>query len=78
MTDASSPLLPGRTFPRRILAADDMQGRDTGAPVSEDYGAHGNAFNGEIRGVEISIDDAGSSDHMVSADEAVRVAMARQ
>ena len=63
-----------------VFSADDGcdVGRDTGAPVSEDYGAHGNAFNGEIRGVEISIDDAGSSDHMVSADEAVRVAMARQ
>jgi arylsulfatase A-like enzyme len=63
-----------------VFSADDGcdVGRDTGAPVSEDYGAHGNAFNGEVRGVEISIDEAGSSDHLVSADEAVRVAMARQ
>ena len=63
-----------------VFSADDGcdVGRDTGAPVSEDYGPHGNAFNGEIRGVEISIDEAGGSDHLVSADEAVRVAMARQ
>lgn len=63
-----------------VFSADDGcdVGRDTGAPVSQDYGAHGNAFNGEVRGVEISIDEAGSSDHLVSADEAVRVAMARQ
>ncbi|RYI12228.1 MAG: arylsulfatase, partial [Acetobacteraceae bacterium] len=63
-----------------IFSADDGcdVGRDTGAPVSQDYGPHGNAFNGEVRGVEISIDEAGSSDHLVSADDAVRVAMARQ
>ena len=64
-----------------IFSADDGcdVGRDTGAPVSEDYGAHGNAFNGQIRGVEISIDEASeSTDHLVSADDAIRMAMARQ
>ena len=64
-----------------VFSADDGcdVGRDTGAPVSEDYGAHGNAFNGQIRGVEIAIDEASdSADHMVSADDAIRVAMARQ
>ncbi|MGH6997423.1 MAG: arylsulfatase, partial [Phenylobacterium sp.] len=64
-----------------VFSADDGcdVGRDTGSPVSEDYGPHGNAFNGQIRGVEISIADGPeNSDHMVSADEAVRVAMARQ
>lgn len=64
-----------------IFSADDGcdVGRDTGAPVSEDYGPHGNAFNGQIRGVEIAIDEASdSADHLVSADDAIRVAMARQ
>ncbi len=64
-----------------VFSADDGcdVGRDTGAPVSQDYGAHGNAFNGQIRGVEIAIDEASeSADHTVSADDAIRVAMARQ
>ena len=64
-----------------IFSADDGcdVGRDTGAPVSEDYGAHGNAFNGQIRGVEIAIDEASdSAEHLVSADDAIRIAMARQ
>ena len=64
-----------------VFSADDGcdVGRDTGAPVSEDYGPHGNAFNGEVRGVELSIaDDGRDTDHLVSPDEAIRVAMARQ
>ena len=64
-----------------IFSADDGcdVGRDTGAPVSQDYGPHGNAFNGQIRGVEIAIDEASESfDHLVSADEAIRIALARQ
>jgi arylsulfatase len=63
-----------------VFSADDGcdVGRDTGSPVSEDYGPQGNAFNGVIRGVQLSIDDAGNSDHLVSPEEAVRIAMARQ
>ena len=64
-----------------VFSADDGcdVGRDTGAPVSEEYGPHGNAFNGVIRGVELSIEDpAKNADHLVSAEEAIRVAMARQ
>lgn len=50
-----------------------------GTPFSEDYGAHGNAFNGQIRGVEIAIDEASDgANHVVSADDAIRIAMARQ
>jgi arylsulfatase len=64
-----------------IFAADDGcdVGRDTGSPVSEDYGPHGNAFSGRVKGVQIAIADAAeNSDHMVSPEEAVRIAMARQ
>jgi arylsulfatase len=64
-----------------VFSADDGcdVGRDTGAPVSEDYGPHGNAFNGTIRGVELAIDEAAADDdHLVSAEDAIRVAMARQ
>ena len=64
-----------------VFSADDGcdVGRDTGAPVSEDYGPVGNAFNGEVKGVLIAIDEAAEdSDHLILADDAVRVAMARQ
>ena len=64
-----------------IFSADDGcdVGVDTGAPVSADYGARGNEFNGVIKGVQLAIaEDAVSLDHLVSPEEAVRVAMARQ
>jgi arylsulfatase A-like enzyme len=64
-----------------IFSADDGcdVGCDTGAPVSPDYGPHGNAFNGRVKGVEIAIADAAvNSDHLVSPAEAVRIALARQ
>jgi arylsulfatase len=64
-----------------IFSADDGcdVGEDTGAPVSPDYGPHGNAFNGTVKGVEIAIADAAeNSAHLVSPEEALRVAMARQ
>ena len=53
--------------------------RDGGAPVSPDYGARGNAFNGTVKGVQLAIAEAAeSSDHLVSPEEAIRIAMARQ
>jgi arylsulfatase len=64
-----------------IFSADDGcdVGRDTGSPVSQDYGPRDNEFSGEIEGVALEIADAADSeDHLVSADEIVRVAMARQ
>ena len=62
-----------------IFSADDGcdVGEDTGAPVSPDYGPHGNAFNGKVKGVVLSIaEDDGK--HMVDPADALRVAMARQ
>src|SRR5208337_936874 len=64
-----------------IFSADDGcdVGEDSGAPVSPDYGSRGNAFNGRIKGVQIAIAEAAESlDHLVSKDEAIRIAMARQ
>ena len=64
-----------------IFSADDGcdVGVDTGSPVSEDYGPHGNAFTGRVKGVQIAIAEAAeSSDHLVSPEDAVRIAMARQ
>jgi hypothetical protein len=64
-----------------VYSADDGcdVGVDSGAPVSPDYGPRGNAFNGRVKGVQLAIADvAEEGAHMVSPEEAVRIAMARQ
>jgi arylsulfatase A-like enzyme len=64
-----------------IFSADDGcdVGVDTGSPVSPDYGARGNRFNGVIKGVQLAIaEDAVSLGHLVSPEQAVHIAMARQ
>ncbi|RNJ45838.1 arylsulfatase [Mesorhizobium erdmanii] len=64
-----------------VFSADDGLdvGCDTGASVSPDYGPHDNEFNGSIKGVQLAIAEAAdSAGHMVSPEEALRVAMARQ
>jgi arylsulfatase len=64
-----------------VFSADDGcdVGVDTGAPVSPDYGSRGNEFTGQVKGVQLAIaEDAVSLDHLVSPEEAVRIAMARQ
>jgi arylsulfatase A-like enzyme len=64
-----------------VFSADDGcdVGVDTGSPVSPDYGSRGNEFSGHVKGVQLAIaEDAESVDHLVSPEEAVRIAMARQ
>ena len=64
-----------------VFSADDGcdVGEDSGAPVSEDYGPRGNQFNGTVKGVQLAIAAAAeNSDHLVSPEEAIRIAMARQ
>jgi arylsulfatase A-like enzyme len=64
-----------------IFSADDGcdVGVDTGSPVSPDYGSRGNEFTGHIKGVQLAIaEDAVSLDHLVSPEEAIHIAMARQ
>ncbi|MBN1510084.1 MAG: hypothetical protein JW955_24775, partial [Sedimentisphaerales bacterium] len=64
-----------------VFSADDGcdVGEDSGAPVSEDYGSRGNAFNGHIKGVQLAIAEAAESvDHLVKPEDALRIAMARQ
>jgi len=54
-------------------------GVDTGAPVSPDYGSRGNEFSGRVKGVQLAIaEDAVSVDHLISPEDAIRVARARQ
>ena len=64
-----------------IFSADDGcdVGVDTGSPVSEDYGARGNEFNGAVKGVQIAIAQGSeSADHLVSPEDAIRLALPRQ
>jgi arylsulfatase A-like enzyme len=64
-----------------VFSADDGcdVGVDTGSPVSPDYGSRGNEFSGRVKGVQLAIAEAAKSlDHLVSPEEAVRIAMARQ
>ena len=64
-----------------VFSADDGTdvGEDTGAPVSPDCGPRGNAFPGEVRGVQIAIATAArTGNHLVSPAEAIRVALARE
>jgi arylsulfatase A-like enzyme len=64
-----------------VFSADDGLdvGQDGGAPVSPDYGAQGNAFNGKVLGVQLSIDEQEEAEHhKVDPETAIRIAMARQ
>ena len=64
-----------------IFSADETTdvGVDSGTAVSDDYGPKGNAFNGRVRWVQIDIDAAAAdADHLISPEERLRVAMARQ
>jgi len=70
----------GATEPMLFSADDGCDvGVDTGAPVSPDYGARGNQFNGVVKGVQLAIaEDAETLDHLISPEEAIRIALARQ
>jgi len=54
-------------------------GVEEGSPVSPDYGPRGNAFNGQINWVELDVDKAAlDADHILTAEERFKVAMAFQ
>jgi arylsulfatase len=54
-------------------------GRDTGTGVSPDYPTGENSFNGRIHWVQIDIDEnAEDLDHLITPEERLRIAMARQ
>jgi arylsulfatase len=64
-----------------VFSADDGcdVGVDNGSPVSPDYGSRGNEFTGQVKGVQLAIaEDAVSLDHLVSPEDALQIAMARQ
>jgi hypothetical protein len=63
--------------PKRSAGLD--VGKDTGAPVSSEYGSENNGFNGKVKGVQLAIaEGAESVDHLVDPEHALRMAMARQ
>src|SRR5258705_6005783 len=64
-----------------VYSADDGLdvGEDSGAPVSPDYGARDNAFNGTIKGIAVEIGEGKeNADHMVKPEQVLAAAMRRQ
>jgi len=54
-------------------------GRDTASPVSDDYAGEESVFTGTVNWVQIDLgEDAEDADHLITPDERLRVAMARQ
>jgi arylsulfatase A-like enzyme len=67
------------TVPMLFSADETLDlGRDSATPVSDDHGAD-NGFTGRVRWVQIDLDEAAEDmDHLISPEERLRVAMARQ
>jgi arylsulfatase len=54
-------------------------GSDTATPVSDDYEPKTSRFTGRVNWVQIDIDDAAEDlDHLITPEERLRIAMARQ
>jgi len=71
--------LPG-TVPL-IFSGDETTdvGGDTGTPVSDDYGPKDSAFTGRIHWVQLDIDEAAEDlDHLITPEDRMHIAMARQ
>ncbi|HEU5184376.1 MAG TPA: hypothetical protein VFU01_07390, partial [Gemmatimonadaceae bacterium] len=69
-----------RTQPM-IFSADETAdvGNETGSTVSDDYDADSSKFTGTINWVQIDLgEDAGDVDHLISPEERLHIAMARQ
>jgi arylsulfatase A-like enzyme len=67
------------TVPMLFSADETLDlGRDSATPVSDDHGAD-NGFTGRVRWVQVDVDEAAEDlDHLISPEERLRVAMARQ
>ncbi len=68
------------TIPMVFSADETMDvGRDTASPVSDDYSGRQSVFTGTVKWVQIDLgEDADDADHLISPEERLRVAMARQ
>jgi hypothetical protein len=70
----------GSTIPM-IFSADETTdlGEDTGTSVTDDYAPNQSSFNGKVKWVQIDLSDsAEDSDHLITPEERLRIAMARQ
>jgi arylsulfatase len=70
----------GATVPM-IFSADETTdlGEDTGTAVSDDYEPHASRYNGRVGWVQIDIAEAAEDDdHLISPEERLKIAMARQ
>jgi arylsulfatase len=64
-----------------IFSADETAdvGRDTASPVSDDYEGESSVFTGTVNWVRVDLgEDAEDADHLITPEERLRVAMARQ
>ncbi len=64
-----------------LFSADETTdvGSDTATPVSDDYGSKDSEFTGTVHWVQLDIDaSAEDTDHLITPEERLRVAMARQ
>ena len=64
-----------------VFSADETTdvGGDTATPVSDDYGSRDSVFTGTVSWVQIDVDEAAEDvDHLITPEERLRVAMARQ
>jgi arylsulfatase A-like enzyme len=64
-----------------VFSADETcdVGSDTGSPVTPDYTANTSHFTGTVEWVQIDIDEAAEDvDHLISPEERLQIAMARQ
>jgi arylsulfatase len=64
-----------------VFSADETTdvGSDSATPVSDDYGPRDSNFTGRVEWVQIDLDEAAEdADHLISPEERLRIAMARQ
>jgi arylsulfatase len=64
-----------------VFSADETTdiGSDSASPVSDDYAGPSSRFTGTIEWVQIDLgEDARDADHLITPEERLRVAMARQ
>ena len=64
-----------------LFSADETTdvGSDTATPVSDDYGPRESEFTGRVRWVQLDIDESADDvDHLITPEERLQIAMARQ
>ena len=68
------------TVPMLFSADETLDiGSDSGTPVTDDLTVDELEFNGRVRWVEIDLgEDAEDADHLITPDERLKIAMARQ